>query len=269
MTFRNFILGLSGSFGVAWLAIIVVPYFNMRSIEPLSMGDDAEGTSAVYVPKRAGRIADGSEVYAANGCYLCHSQLVRPTYAGNDLYRSDAGGFIYDDDRGDTRRESNVFDYEGESFAHIGVARNGPDLSNLAVRVREIYAKDAEISAEQWLYRHLYSPRLDPMLANSTCPSFRFLFDEIDAVSQPSDDGLPFQGDDGEEIVPSPDAKALISYLLSLKKDQPVPLSLDFSPEDTAAEPTQPAAGSSAGGGDSADTDTESTTEASAETPAP
>lgn len=240
MSFRTFILSLSASFGLAWLAIIIVPYFKMRSLEPISMGEDAIGTNTVYIPKRAGRIADGSEVYAQNGCYLCHSQLVRPTYAGNDLFRSDWGGFVYDDERGDSRRETNAFDFEGEDFAHIGVARIGPDLSNLAVRVENIYAKDS--SPEAWLYSHLYDPRKEPELRLSTCPSYRFLFEERKVTGNPSDEALSFTGENGEEVVPKPEARALISYLLSLKKDQAVPASLDFSPaKGAAAAPETPA----------------------------
>jgi len=237
MSFRTFILSLSVSFGVAWLAIIIVPYFKMRSLEPVSMGEEESGTNAVYVPKRAGRIADGSQVYAENGCYLCHSQLVRPTYAGNDLFRPDWGGFVYDDERGDSRRETNAYDFAGEDFAHIGVARIGPDLSNLAVRVENNYAKGG--SAEKWLYNHLYDPRREPERRLSTCPAFRFLFEEKKITGNPSDEALPFTGKDGEEVIPKPEARALVSYLLSLKKDQPVPASLDFAPAkaEAAASP--------------------------------
>jgi cytochrome c oxidase cbb3-type subunit II len=237
MTFRIFILGLSASFGVAWLSIIVLPYLKMRSLEPVSMGEDANGTSVVFNPKRAGRITDGSEVYAANGCYQCHSQLIRPTYAGNDLYRADWAGLVYDDERGDTRRETTAYDYAGEKFAHIGVARIGPDLSNLAVRVENIYAKGS--SGEQWLYTFLYNPRLDPKRRHSTCPSNRFLFEERKITGNPSDRALPISTKEGYELVPKPEARALVSYLLSLKKDQAVPASLNFAPAK-AEEPKAP-----------------------------
>lgn len=239
MSFRTFFLSLSASFGVAWLAIIIVPYFQMRSLDPIVMDEEADGTNAVYIPKRAGRIADGSQVYAENGCYLCHTQLIRPTYAGNDLFRPDWAGFIYEDERGDSRRETNVFDYAGEKFAHIGVNRMGPDLSNLGLRVENDYAKGG--SAEQWLYRFLYNPRFEPERRDSTCPSFRFLFDEKKITGNPADEALPFSGENGEEIVPNPDARALVSYLLSLKKDHPVPASLDFSPAPSSSEEATPA----------------------------
>ncbi len=230
MSFRSFFLGLSASFGVAWLAIIIIPFIKMRGLEPMIM-DQADPDSGVYIPKRAGRITDGSEVYAENGCYLCHSQLIRPTYAGNDMFRPDWGGLAEDEDRGDTRRETNAFDYAGEKFAHIGVTRTGPDLSNLGRRVEALYAPADEVTPEQWLYRHLYDARWTPERRYSTCPSFRFMFNETEVKGNPSDEQLPFAGNDGGEISPGPDARALVSYLLSLKKDQPVPVSLDFSPE--------------------------------------
>lgn len=232
MSFHTFILSLSTSFGVAWLAIIVIPYYKMRSLEPVLV-EDGDGTNAVYISKRAGRIADGAEVYAANGCYQCHSQVVRPTYAGNDMFRPDWGGIAGDEERGDTRRETNAFDFEGEKFAHIGVARLGSDLSNLARRVEAIYAKGED--PEKWLYTHLYNPRLKPERRESTCPSFRFLFKVTEVKGNPSADSLPFPVADRMEITPTSDARALISYLLSLKKDQPVPSSLNFSPPSLTA----------------------------------
>ncbi len=236
MSFRTFFLSLSASFGVAWLAIVIVPYFEMRSLEPVSMGEDATGTNAVYIPKRAGRIADGSQVYAANGCYLCHTQLIRPDYAGNDVFRSDFAGFVDEKEGIDTRRETNAFDYPFEKFAHIGVNRMGPDLSNLAVRIENIYAKGG--SAEQWLYSFLYNPRHDAARSHSNCPSFRFLFDEKKVTGNISDEALPFRGENGEEIVPNPDGRALVSYLLSLKKDNPVPAVFDFKPaKETSTAP--------------------------------
>jgi len=235
MSFRTFFFGLAASFGLAWLAIIIIPFIKMRSLEPIVM-EEAEGTNAVYIPKRAGRITDGAEVYAANGCYLCHSQLVRPTYAGNDMFRPDWGGLANDEDRGDTRRETNAFDFAGEKFAQIGVTRMGPDLSNLGRRVESLYAPEEGTKPEMWLYRHLYNPRWKPQRRDSTCPSFRFLFNEIEIKGNPSEESLPFAGEDGGEISPKPDARALVSYLLSLKKDQPVPASLNFSPAAGSAE---------------------------------
>jgi cytochrome c oxidase cbb3-type subunit 2 len=236
MSFRTFVLSLSASFGVAWLAIVIVPYFKMRSMEPIAV-EEGDGTNAVYIPKRAGRIEDGAQVYAANGCYQCHSQLVRPTYAGNDMFRPDMGGIAGDEERGDTRRETNAFDFQGEKFAQIGVSRLGPDLSNVARRIEAIYAKGDD--PEAWLFAHLYNPRWNPERRLSSCPSFRFLFKVTEIKGNPSEESLPFSVDEGMEITPKPEARALVSYLLSLKKDQSVPDSLNFAPP-TAAAPAAP-----------------------------
>lgn len=227
MSLRNFILGLIATFGIAWLAVVVVPFFKMRGLEPLVVKDEIAGTEEVFIPKRTGRVTDGSEVYAANGCYLCHTQVVRPTYAGKDLFRPDWGGVAADEVRGDTRRETNAFDFIGERFAHIGVLRFGPDLSNLGYRVKNDYAKDGD--PEMWLYEFLYNPRAQADRRHSKCPSHRFLFTEKPLRGQRSLHALGI-GPDDVEIIPTPSARALVSYLLSLKKDQPVPAPLNFSP---------------------------------------
>jgi cytochrome c oxidase cbb3-type subunit 2 len=232
MSLRTFILGLSASFGVAWLAIVVVPFIKMRNLAPIELNEATDGATGIFYPKRAGRIENGAQVYAENGCYLCHTQLVRPTYAGNDLYRPDWGGLKADPDRGDTRRETNAFDFAGERFAHVGVARMGPDLSNVGRRA-EANAVNGQ-SPQQWFNERLYNPRHRPELWKSTCPSFRFMFTEQKIQGGRSVDALSFGGTETTELVPNSDAKALVSYLISMKKDQPVPAALNFGPAKIA-----------------------------------
>lgn len=232
MSLRHFILGLSASFGLAWLAIIVIPFLKMRNLEPVALTEEPD--SALYFPKRTGRITNGAEVYAANGCANCHTQVIRPTYAGNDLFRPDWGGLKSDPERGDTRRETNAFDFLGENFAPIGTNRVGPDLSNIGRRVEAIYAPSPD-SPSRWLYAHLFNPRYELDRSKSSCPSFRFMFDETTVGAGLSDDAVTFSdgrspGSDTTEFVPNSDAKALVSYLLALKKDSPAPASLDFAP---------------------------------------
>jgi cytochrome c oxidase cbb3-type subunit 2 len=229
MTFRTFILGLLASFGIAWLSVVVVPFFKMRNLEPLSFKEDIDGKDGLYHPKRSGRVLNGAQVYAQQGCYNCHSQLIRPTYAGNDLFRADWAGVKDAGERGDTRRETNPFDFEGEKFAQIGVMRQGPDLSNLGLRV-ETYAKDAGTTPEGWLFGHLYRPRHEVVRAKSNCPPYPFLFEEKRIIGNRSDVALPFESEEGTEIVPTEEAKQLVSYLLSLKKDDAVPASINFAP---------------------------------------
>ena len=228
MSLRTFILGLASSFGIAWLAIVVIPFFKMRDLKPIPF-PGSDSTAEVFFPKRTGRIANGASVYAANGCYLCHTQVVRPTYAGNDMFHSDWGGIAKDPDRGDTRRETNAFDFMGENFAQIGMTRIGPDLSNFGRRLEANMLEKGQ-RPESWIYMHLYNPRNIPELWKSTCPPYPFFFEKHKITGAKSDEALDVDTSEGYEILPRPEAKALASYLLSLKKDQPVPAELDFAP---------------------------------------
>lgn len=233
MSFRTFILGLSASFGAAWLAIVIIPFIKMRNLEPLVFSEAVDGKTGVFHPKRTGRIADGAQVYAENGCYLCHTQLVRPTYAGNDLFRPDWGGLKADPDRGDTRRETNAFDFSGEKFAQIGVSRMGPDFSNLGLRVAALYSTGAD--AERWLLAQRYNPRGLPGSWKSTCPPSPYLFKTLEIKGAPSSEAMIVKGD--LQVVPTAEAKALVSYLLSLRKDHAVPAALNFAPAKAETAP--------------------------------
>lgn len=200
----------------------------MSQTQAVSFVEDIDEQTGVYTTKRAGRVLDGAKVYGAEGCYLCHSQLVRPTYAGSDVWRLDWAGDANHPD-GDTRRETNVYDYAGERFAQIGLTRTGPDLSNVGVRIRK-YAKEAEISPEEWAYMHLYNPRHKLTTSWSVCPSSTQLFRTCDVQGQGSLEALSVDSiKDGEQLIPKESARALVSYLLSLKKDNKVPASIDYS----------------------------------------
>ena len=243
MNFRQFAFGLTLSFGLAWLAVVVVPFFKLRNPAPVSFKEGVDKASGIYHPKRSGRIANGYRIYAENGCYQCHTQVIRNTDAGRELGRSDWAGLKLDPDTGkDTRRESNAFDYSGLDFAPIGVTRLGPDLMNVGLRVPariraasgpDTPAGEIDGEARKWFYLHLYNPRLNPELRNwSSCPSFEFLFDERKINGQRSLDALEVSTEHGMEIVPGEKARALVSYLMSLKHDDAVPASMDFSPAD-------------------------------------
>ena len=88
-----------------------------------------------------------------------------------------------------------------------------------------------------WHHRHLYDPRI--VNFDSTMPSYRFLYEKRRIGAQPSVNALKVSGshapDEGWEIVPTPDAEALVAYLMSL--DQSHALN-----EVKSAQPLSPAA---------------------------
>jgi cytochrome c oxidase cbb3-type subunit 2 len=232
MSFRTFICCLFISFGAAWFSVVVYPFFQMRNIAPLEFNEATDGVTGVFIPKRSGRVADGARVYAENGCYACHTQMIRPTYAGKDMFREDWAGLAQDAVRGDTRRETNFYDFEGESFAQLGMTRLGPDLSNVGRRMET--TQKYGLSVEDFLFKRLYQPVLaNPELWNSVCPSHAFLFDAIDLTNGLSRNAILDPKLPGKQLVPNADAKALVSYLAALKKDHKVPSVLNFTPKQS------------------------------------
>ncbi|MGJ8723987.1 MAG: cbb3-type cytochrome c oxidase subunit II [Roseibacillus sp.] len=206
MNFKTFLIGLSAAFGLPWVFAIAIPYVQMANLEAPTFNEAQDGFDGVYEFQRTGR-TDGAPIYAANGCALCHTQLIRPSYAGTDMYREDWAGVPSNAAEGieDSRRETNPFDFAGEKFAYIGQGRVGQDLSNVAIRAQRQGAEQA-ITPEQWLLNHLYNPR--DYDYKSVCPSLSFMFN-------------------GSASKPKPEAKALAAYLLSMRKDNTIPTSLN------------------------------------------
>ena len=238
MTFKSFIFGLLASFGLPWLAVVVFPFSKMRALDPAKF-EEGDRKGQAYSPMRDGRVNEGSKIYGQEGCYHCHTQLIRPTYAGPDVHRDEWAGLRLTADNPDTRRETVPTDYEGEDVAHIGLGRVGPDLSNLGRRL-DHYLKGKDLTPEMWLYLHLYSPRTNTgyvdndqeIHSHSTCPSKSGLFREIPAV-QAGGQALPLYTPEGVAVIPTDRARALVSYLASLKKDTlgaPLPEAYNLNP---------------------------------------
>ena len=133
--------------------------------------------------------------------------------------------------RGWGKRRSVARDFLFDYPAALGSQRIGPDLADLAAR-----QPDAG-----WHLRHLYAPRAE--VKDSAMPPFRFLFETRKIERSPSPDALVLPPHlappPGYEIVPKPEAAALVAYLLSLRADAPLfeaPLTLASAP--AAAEAT-------------------------------
>lgn len=236
MTHKAFLIGMPASFGLAWMCMIAIPAAKMSSLPPVKMSSEED--AEYYQHRTSGRILNGAEIYAANGCYTCHSQLIRPTYLGSQIFRKDVAGVS--NEEGDTRRETHYDDYTGEKYAQIGLTRMGPDLSNFGHRA-EAYAAKTGMSAEQWVIGHLYNPRNGDLqlgdqgektdMTWSNCPSQLQMFEEKEFVGQGEPLAVVSDTVAMTQVVPREQALVLTDYLLSLKRDSILPESLDKSPK--------------------------------------
>ena len=142
--------------------------------------------------------------------------------------------------RGWGRRRTVAEDFLFDSAALAGTQRVGPDLADVGSRLPDV----------NWHLNHLFYPQ--QAVKGSLMPPSRFLFEtrRIERVASP--DALVLPADlparlappAGYEVVPRPEAIALVAYLTSLRADAPIfvaPFSaVGAPPADTNA----PAAGS-------------------------
>lgn len=210
--FRTFILALIASFGLPWLLLIVVPAIKYQALTQVAYDKDRDGLEGLYPPAPINR--QGQLVYAREGCVQCHTQMIRPTQLALDGWRR-GWGMDQDARAAAPVRSNTLLDYLGEPYAFLGVQRNGPDLANYGWRAPE----------RALIHQMLYAPK--SLHDWSNMPSFAHLYTERLAQGQVSDKALKlhkkFAVKEGYEVVPTQEAEDLVSYLLSLKKDYPVP----------------------------------------------
>jgi len=140
----------------------------------------------------------GRDIYIREGCYGCHSQMIRPLHAETLRYghHSVAGEFVYD----------HPFQW--------GSKRTGPDLA----RVGGKYSDD-------WQRLHLASPR--DLVPESNMPAYTWLSGTaIDAASVPQHLralqrlGVPYSDADvagaAEAVKGKTEMDAIVAYLQSL-----------------------------------------------------
>ena len=206
-------LGLLGIFLVSWLTYVLVPYIQLGRLSP-----DVDETTHDETPAQyAGWAEQGRVLYAANGCVTCHTQQVGSRRAVADLDRGWGGP-----DSNNPRRTV-ARDYLRDRAPYLGFSRLGPDLSNVGQR------RDKP----DWLLQHLYEPQ--SLAPGSNCPPMHFLFTRHRVNGQPSIEAIklsdykPLRGYD--EVVPTHDAKALVAYLLALRRSS---YKLDEAPVEAA-----------------------------------
>ncbi len=190
-------LGIFLTFVFAWGGLVAMPYLQLGGLQP-EVNEDGE----IAPPGQSGLAEYGAKIYAAEGCVYCHSQQVRPEYAGSDL------------ERGWGARRTVPRDYIKERPTFLGTMRTGPDLTNIGLRQQ----------SAAWHHKHLYAPRAEADW--STMPAYRYLYRKQKIQGQRSEDALDlpdkYAPPEGYEIVPSAEAKALVAYLLSLNRSYPL-----------------------------------------------
>ncbi len=215
----KFLTCLALSFFAPWLLLVVRPALQSQKLAPQAYVKDRDGLEGVYPGK--GIYRQGQLVYAREGCTQCHTQMIRPSFAGvNDGWKKGWGSDQSAIPR-DVVRASTPFDYIGEPVAPLGIQRNGPDLANVGYRFTDPDGK----ADRNGLHVQLYAPRAGKKW--SIMPAYRNLYTvrKIEGHGSPGALKFPkgFSPGKGREVVPTPEANELVSYLLSLKKDAPVP----------------------------------------------
>lgn len=127
------------------LVILVVAVGGLVEVIPLYFQRSTTEPVAGLKPYSAAQLA-GRDIYIREGCYNCHSQMIRPFRAETERYGhySVAGEFVYD----------HPFQW--------GSKRTGPDLARVGGR----YSDD-------WHRLHLVSPR--DLVPESNMPAYPWL----------------------------------------------------------------------------------------------
>ncbi len=127
------------------LVILVVSIGGLVEIVPLFFQKSTTEPVAGLTPYSPLRLA-GRDIYVREGCYNCHSQMIRPFRAETERYGhySVAGEFVYD----------RPFQW--------GSKRTGPDLARVGGRY-----------SDEWHRAHLTNPR--DVVPESNMPSYPWL----------------------------------------------------------------------------------------------
>ena len=217
--FRTFVIKLIASFGLPWLELVVIPSIEYQAIKPIAYDKDKgdELDSAYSYPLVPSINRQGENLYAAEGCVQCHSQMIRPAPMALDAWHK-GWGQDQTAHAADPIRTTELRDYLGEKHSFLGITRNGPDLANAGYRFEN----------RTQVHMHLYEPKAVADNAWTVMPSYRHLYEVRKIQGQGAANALPLAGTAyepaaGYEVVPTQDAEQLVSYILSLKKDYPIP----------------------------------------------
>jgi cytochrome c oxidase cbb3-type subunit 2 len=176
------------------LILVAVAIGGIVEIVPLFFQRSTTQPTATLKPYTALQLA-GRDVYVREGCYNCHSQMVRPFRAETLRYGpySTAGEFVYD----------HPFQW--------GSKRTGPDLQRVGGRY-----------SDEWHRVHLTNPR--DLVPESNMPAYPWLQRaSVDAGAMPTKFkvlrtlGVPYSDDEvagaSEAVKGKTELDALVAYL--------------------------------------------------------
>jgi len=176
------------------LIVVAISFGGLVEIVPLFFQKSTTEPVAGLKPYTAMQLT-GRDVYIREGCYNCHSQMIRPFRAETERYGhySVAGEFVYD----------HPFQW--------GSKRTGPDLARVGGR----YSDD-------WHRVHLINPR--DLVPESNMPAYAWLATApVDAEGVPGKMralrklGVPYTEEDiakaSEAVKGKTELDALIAYL--------------------------------------------------------
>ena len=131
------------------LIVVAISIGGLVEIVPLMFSADATEPDENIVPYSALRLA-GRDVYVSEGCYNCHSQMIRPFRSETERYGpyTTAGETVYD-----------------RPF-QFGSKRTGPDLARVGGRY-----------SDAWQRLHLTDPRA--LVPESNMPAYTWLVDKM------------------------------------------------------------------------------------------
>jgi cytochrome c oxidase cbb3-type subunit II len=176
------------------LILVTVAVGGIVEIVPLYFQRSTTEAAPGVKPYTALQLA-GRDIYVREGCYNCHSQMIRPFRAETLRYGaySTAGEFVYD----------RPFQW--------GSKRTGPDLQRVGAKY-----------SDEWHRVHLISPR--DLVPESNMPAYPWLERaSVDAAEMPTKLaalrtlGAPYSDDEvkgaGDAVKGKSELDALIAYL--------------------------------------------------------
>ncbi|BDM64126.1 peptidase S41 [Shewanella sp. NFH-SH190041] len=179
------------------LIVLVISIGGLVQITPLLFQKETTEPVAGLRPYTALEL-EGRDIYIREGCYNCHSQMIRPLRAETERYGhySVAGESVWD----------HPFQW--------GSKRTGPDLARVGGRY-----------SDKWHEVHLIDPRA--VVPQSNMPGFPWLMDNVLDGKETAakmeifrDFGVPYTQEDidgaQQAVAGKTEMQAMIAYLQSL-----------------------------------------------------